>query len=155
MNNPQWERAHKIAQDIHAADLAWGDALQQKIAALKVNDFDTVRDAEETILRTSITMARHGVTLATLVLELGPSPVLPTVSIGRLDAYPSNHPGFTRVLKSIEQHDPIGMPDDSLIGAVSPEQDEHLDDEQQPMTAYEEMQFTARAYDRLWNGKKS
>ena len=88
MNRNEWERAHKIAQAIHAADMEWTSKFSARMSAIAAGD----RGGEQA-------------------------------------AYPPSHPGFNRVMESIEQHDPmcmplppIGRPDDSLIGAISPEQ---------------------------------
>lgn len=71
MNSYQWERARKIAQEIHAADVAWSDALKTKLEALEVKNYAVASDAEGVMINANVTMARSGAALATLVLELG------------------------------------------------------------------------------------
>jgi hypothetical protein len=139
MNSHQWERAHKIAQEIHAADLAWTAALDAKIRALKINNYKDVQAAEEVILTESLRLAQYGVTLATIMLELGPSPI-PSIKASfqipqpdqapnlidtsaedeewaaynaaqRIDAYPSTHNGFKRVLQTIQERPPLSTPE--------------------------------------------
>jgi hypothetical protein len=134
MNSHQWERAHKIAQDIHAADLAWTAALDAKITALKINNKADVQAAEENILTESLRLAQYGVTLATIVLELNlPSPLgiadkgfqIPQPDAApnlisaedeewaaynaaqRIEAHPHTHPGFKRLQQSIQQYPPL------------------------------------------------
>lgn len=143
MTRNEWERAHKIAQAIHAADMEWTSKFSARMSAIAVGDTDGEQAADKSMLKAWDTMSIQGVKLATIMLELGPmnessggkSDTAVIKLASQLDAYPPSHPGFNRVIESIEQHDPnqficmpapLIAPDDSLIGAISPE---HQDDE--------------------------